>query len=121
MEGTNEIHTQVARLEEQVKGFKEQMQRMEEYNAKALKIQADEYGRRLDELNHSHEQAIEVRSSYLPRETFDRYIEGTEKRIKTLEAFNASLIGKMWLPMLMISTAAAALVGIAIKKFGGTP
>jgi len=40
--------------------------------AKALALQAKENERRLDILNHAHEQAREVLGTYLPRELYER-------------------------------------------------
>lgn len=40
--------------------------------AKALELQAKEYERRLTDLNHAHEEARRVLSTYLPRELYER-------------------------------------------------
>jgi len=42
---------------------------------KALALQAQEYERRLDALNHAHQQAIEAQAMTVPRETFEAYIK----------------------------------------------
>jgi hypothetical protein len=49
---------------------------------KARQIQFDEYERRLDILNHSHEQAVEAARATVPREIFDRYVETAAEAIK---------------------------------------
>lgn len=46
--------------------------------AKALAIQATEYARRLDELNHAHARALEVQQTYLPRELFTAHVVRNE-------------------------------------------
>lgn len=40
--------------------------------AKALELQAREYERRLEDLNHAHELAKETLGTYLPREMYER-------------------------------------------------
>lgn len=40
--------------------------------AKALELQAKEYERRLEDLNHSHAEAQRVLATYLPREVYER-------------------------------------------------
>jgi len=44
---------------------------------KAREIQFDEYERRLNSLNHAHEQALEAQKTTVPRETFDNYVRET--------------------------------------------
>lgn len=39
--------------------------------AAALQLQAKEYERRLQDLNHSHQQAVERYSTFLPREIYE--------------------------------------------------
>lgn len=39
---------------------------------KALKVQASEYERRLDDLNHAHAEAQRVLNTYLPREIHEK-------------------------------------------------
>lgn len=51
----------------------------------ALKIQAIEYERRLNTLNHAHEQALEVQARTVPREIFELSYRETEKKIGDLE------------------------------------
>jgi hypothetical protein len=41
------------------------------YAEKALRLQAEEYGRRLDALNHEAAQLKQMQTTYLPRETYE--------------------------------------------------
>lgn len=53
----------------------EDRERFEEFkrtSAKALELQASEYQRRLDTLNHAHEEARRILGTYLTRELYDR-------------------------------------------------
>jgi len=47
---------------------------------RALELQAREYERRLDTLNHAHEQAVEAQAMTVPRELFDQYVKETGAR-----------------------------------------
>jgi hypothetical protein len=40
----------------------------------ALELQAAEYGRRLGELNHAHQQALEAQARTVPRETYEEFL-----------------------------------------------
>jgi len=64
---------------------------------RALKLQAAEYGRRLDDLNHAHEQAREVQNTYVTTEKYeDKIAAEAEARDTALlrvdEKFNAALV-----------------------------
>jgi exonuclease VII large subunit len=52
----------------------------------ALNLQAEEYRRRLDELNHAHETAMENWRTSLPREMFDSYSNEWQKWRDTVNA-----------------------------------
>lgn len=49
---------------------------------KARSIQFDEYERRLDQLNHAHEEAKETARKTVPRETFENYIKESAARLE---------------------------------------
>lgn len=51
---------------------------------RALELQAAEYERRLDTLNHAHEAAVEAQARTVPREVFDQYVKETEQRERAL-------------------------------------
>jgi predicted PolB exonuclease-like 3'-5' exonuclease len=57
--------------------------------AKALELQAEEYERRLEDLNHAHEEARLVASRTVTREAFDQYVATErEKREFALDRVN---------------------------------
>ena len=56
------------------------------YIDKALQLQASEYERRLDDLNHAHAQAVEAQAKTVPREMFDQYVKETAAREQALIA-----------------------------------
>jgi chromosome segregation ATPase len=71
-----QLELEVARLQERLTA-----------RAEALRLQADEYERRLDVLNHAHEEAREVASRTVSRKEFEDYVKATgtarEQAVKT--------------------------------------
>jgi len=68
--------------------FKAQEQAVEQrFNAhdKALELAAGELGRRLEILNHAHQQAMEVQRTFVPRELHETTHIALERRIASLE------------------------------------
>jgi hypothetical protein len=53
---------------------------------KARELLATETHRRLDELNHAHAQAVEKERDFLPRETFEVFVERTSGDFEALRA-----------------------------------
>ncbi len=65
---------------ERLSALKELMyQRLDAMDA-ALKLQATEYERRLELLNHAHQRAIDVLATYLPREKFESFEQEYTRR-----------------------------------------
>lgn len=58
-----------------------------------LKIQAKEYKRRLEALNHEAEQLKNMQATYTPREVFDRMIDELRKEIKMFHDWKAKQEG----------------------------
>jgi len=63
---------------------------------RALELQAQEYERRLEDLNHAHAQAVEAQARTVPRELFDAYVKETAAREDALveaqaERFNTAI------------------------------
>ena len=54
----------------------------EKYVREALELQALEYGRRLDTLNHAHQQAMEAQARTVPREVFEQYVKESAARVE---------------------------------------
>lgn len=55
---------------------------------KARKLQAAEYARRLDVLNHAHETAVEVQHTYVTQEKYEDYV----KQIDTAQDIRAKFV-----------------------------
>jgi len=106
---------------------------------KALEIQAKEYDRRLHELNHAHEQAVEVQHTYVTSQVHERDLLAataartaivhaadrkaealaialeeakkiSDERFARVEAFNSKLLGAFALALLFIP----ALSGLVV-------
>ena len=68
------LTTEVAVLKEQIKGLRELIVQQDKSVEKALELQAREYERRLDDLNHAHKQAVETQATFVSREVYDAYV-----------------------------------------------
>ncbi len=104
-------------------------------NAKALSLQAGEYGRRLDDLNHAHEHAVEQQATFMPRELFEAYVKessrarevlasalatetaGLSTRIGALAQRVSNIEGRIAVYAAGAAILASAIVGIAFKAF----
>ena len=65
---TEQLRRKVAVLEERLRSMD-----------KALALQAHEYDRRLGELNHAHEQAVQVQHTYVSEEVHERDVAAARK------------------------------------------
>jgi multidrug resistance efflux pump len=66
-------------LEQRLRALRELQATKNELHAKALELQATEYARRMDELNHAHKLAEENWARSLPRETFANFVDQWDK------------------------------------------
>ena len=67
-------------LREALAAIKDMVLAKDTTDERALKLQAAEYERRLETLNHAHQQAIEAQARTVPRELFDQYVKETSDR-----------------------------------------
>jgi hypothetical protein len=68
------IEKKLAILEERLQGAKE-----------ALKLQADEYERRLEILNHEAQQLKDMQTTYIPRETYEISHKSLEMKLENVQ------------------------------------
>lgn len=61
---------------------------------KQLKLQAKEYERRLEALNHEADQLKNMQATYTPREVFDRTVDELRKEIKVFNDWKTKQDGK---------------------------
>ena len=98
----------------ELKALRDMVERAEVDGKDNLRLAREEIARRLSELNNAHEKANVIQGrlegTYLTIAKFDEFRTSTNDDIHKLENFNASLMGKMWLPMVMIAAAASAIV-----------
>lgn len=106
-----ETREALARLDERIKALAREIERTEAAGRREVEIAAAELARRLDILNHAHQEAVMVQRTYVPRETYERDHKEDDSRMRKLE----SLADRMWWPMLFIAACAAALAGVVVK------
>ena len=84
---------------------------------KAIKLQATEYERRLEGLNHENDRIKEVQKDSIPREVFDRTINNIMDRMEVLTVWKTKQEGRnqliQWVPWLI---AAIAIIANWFKK-----
>lgn len=102
----------LARLDERLKALNERLCRADIERDKAIEIARSELARRLDILNHSHEQAVLVQARYVPREINDAAHERLVERIDN----NEKQIAKA-LPYGMGIAIVAAAIGGAVTRY----
>lgn len=86
--------------------------------ATALELQAKEYERRLDLLNHEAQQLKDMQATYVPRELFDTTIKELNKEISALKQYKDNAMGKQSILTVVISVIISLgflLLGKAIK------
>ena len=110
------LEVNLARLDERIKSLSESLERSERERDRAIRLAADELSRRLEILNHSHQRAVEVQSTYVPREVSEVAAKEVEARLKVIEGDLREQRGRLWIPMLIIGGIAAA-VGASVVAF----
>lgn len=75
-----------AALRDALDALKELFMSINAADTKALELQAAEYERRLETLNHAHQQAVEAQARTVPRELFDQYVKESANREAALVA-----------------------------------
>lgn len=83
---------------------------------KQLLIQATEYERRLESLNHENERIMEILKQSIPREVFDREINSIRTRLGQVEAANIKQEGKHQLTQYIPWVIAAAALAYEVFK-----
>ena len=72
---------------------------------RALRLQATEYERRLDDLNHTHAQTRRDQEQYMPREKFEVFSLQVEARLRRQELWAYGI------PITLVISVALALLG----------
>jgi len=105
MSDNNSIEVRLARLEERVKSFD-----------LARELQAKEYARRLDELNHAHERAVADRAGTVTRTVCDLRHSVIDGKVSELKENQAISKGKS-LAYAFGITIVLALLALILKVF----
>ena len=86
-------------------------QRMDSMDA-ALSLRTGEVERRLSELNHVHQRAVEDRSQFLPREVFEQYLREVQSWRDSVNADLNQARGRATMLAAVISLAVGVVVFI---------
>lgn len=89
-------------LEERVRAMQE-----------ALKLQAFEVERRLNELNHAHEKQVQYQSETVPREVFGNFKDEVNTKLNTL-AGKSSGVGATWALLFQLVTLGISVTAIIL-------
>jgi phage host-nuclease inhibitor protein Gam len=83
---------EVAQLIERIDSLRRELVLRSDTQEKALQIQAKEYERRLEALNHEAAQLKDMQAKYLPRETYE---VDQRERVKQNDVTRATIISVM--------------------------
>jgi len=92
----------------------------------ALRLKSEELSRRLDILNHAHEQAREVQSTYVPREVFEGFVQAfteykdTTNRALILREGRTAGLGLSANVLATVIGLLLVIVGIVLSVYLGT-
>lgn len=103
-----DLKTEIAVLKEHISGTDE-----------ALKIQAEEYARRLDELNGAHELARQTLVTYIPKTVYDTRVETLDTRITKLELAESRRTGQLAIIGFVVGFISTVGTILISKVFGG--
>ena len=107
-----DLHKTIQELTIEVAVLKTRVNGKEE----ALRIQAAEYERRLDDLNHAHALARQTLATYLPREIFDKIWSGWEDWRRAVDDDRSTQAGGRAMLMAIIAIV-LSLATLAITLF----
>lgn len=88
---------------------------------KALHLQAEEYSRRLDALNHEADRLRLMQSTYVPREVWDAEHRRLLSSIEALNSFRDASIGRYSIIVIFVSTVVSLFVGFAVHVSSTLP
>ena len=93
--------------------LKELMEQRFEAERRALEIQSTELARRLDILNHAHEEAVRVQNTYVPREVFEQYRAATSSALSLREGQAKGITATVGLIITLV-VALTGVVGVVV-------
>lgn len=109
-ESNGELRHTIQRMDKEVAVLQARLEEKEV----ALSLQAKEYERRLDDLNHAHALAKDALSTYIPREVYEKFVQDMSEWQKSVDIDRSQLTTK--------NTAYAAITAliIALMSVAGT-
>jgi|ERR1044071_5142591 hypothetical protein len=106
-------------FEEKIKHEREQREQRQESYETALKLQAKEYDRRLEALNHEAEQLKKMQATYLPREVGENKIGRLEEDVTVLKLWKSNLMGRLAIAGGIIVLVAGLIGAVLARTFFG--
>jgi hypothetical protein len=85
---------------------------------KALKLQAEEYSRRLDILNGEADRLRQMQSTYVPRELWDNEHRRLMTAIDSLNSFRDASLGRYSAIAILVSGGVSIFVGLLVHVLG---
>ncbi len=82
----------------------------------AIRLLSTEYNRRLNDLNHAHEQAREKERDFISRESFDTFVQRTGEDLQGLRDFQARIIGALVICTFLVPTLSALVVYLITRS-----
>lgn len=87
---------------------------------KAIELQAAEYARRLNDLNHEAARILSAQQSSVNREVYTGEYRRIDERVNRLEARGDRAIGRYSILAVIISAAVSVIVGIIVHIMSST-
>lgn len=88
-------------LSNEIKHLRELLTEQKKSTEKALELQAKEYERRLEILNHEAARLSQMKNDFVPKGEHDIEKMNVEKRVHALELFRSNIEGRMYAVMLV--------------------
>lgn len=102
------------RIDLEILHIKELIEVAKDSGDKALALQAKEYERRLEILNHNASQLAQMKNDFVPKGEYFIERESTEARIRTLENYKNNLEGRVY-GINIVFGLIVTIINVAIK------
>lgn len=108
---------EVAKLKERIDSLRRELILRSETQDKALQIQAREYERRLETLNHEASQLKAMQSTYVPRETYEMSQREVLAKYEELKTYKDTMTGKASQTQVIVAYV-ISFIGVVIAVAG---
>jgi hypothetical protein len=104
-------------FEEKIQNEKKKREDWQASYEKALQLQAAEYDRRLNALNHEAEQLKKMQATYLPREVGENKLDAIVNELTTLKLWKSNLMGRLAVAGAVIAVLSALFSALIVRTF----